>query len=870
MFVWISKQTYLFFFSCSASLAKRLRIVFSSVKSENKLFSAESFHSMCDLYQKHFVKDGYDLSDYVRACEPVSLGQYNAFLQGKSSCNETNEEDVEYLKDLLQECAPHYTDGTLHQDCDETNCQEVPENCRSSTVIYNIFHYLLPSDSALLIANGSFDVPFTLMITRISGYSEVTAEIYINEIQGRSLQDGITRIRAVGGQFKAKVFPTILLSDFKFISVALTIIIIIVWFYTNSLFVTVMSILDVVMAMVLSYFLYVVVYGISFFPFLNILTCILLLGIDADDTFIYIDIMRQVAEKHDRNVDNIVPILYETLHHGFITMFVTSFTTASALIFSASSSITAIKCFAVFSGSAVLINFVFAVTWLPASVVISQKYLGYKICEERMTRFSCFLTIRKYFSNLTNKIFQLIIPTIVLKLRYLWLMLFTLIGIGGMCVIFVYPRLKLPSKSTFQIFVLSDYIEQYDQIYADQFDFEKVGQKSMPMQFLWGLVPVDNGNQWDPDDRGSLVIDNNFNISHAESQEWLLQFCSDIKNQTFFSLKDQSENFCFIDQLKEILMEGPCDSPIFGTNVYPCCNNYDFPYEPQLFHECARKFIANSEEEIQTLARFDSEEELAGLMLSFTSSIPYSLKYETIGEFWNSVNQWEESKMSSAPKSASGGWFSCIFNEQLFYFDLQKSLLNKTPLTICLSLGVAGAVLLLTSQNVLITIYAILSIAGAVFVTVASLVLLGWEMDVLESIIMSLAVGLSVDFTIHYGVAYRIAPKEDRASKAEYAIKQLSSAITTAASSTFVAGVCMTNATILSYQQLGIFMTLVISISWAFATIFFMSLCSVIGPEGNCSQIRLPFRQTKRVHPTPVKRGWMNKIFKTLMYIIFH
>ena len=810
---------------------------------------------MCNLYRSYFLKEGYNRSDYVSSCEPVSLGQYAALLQNKSSCNETTEEDVEYLKDLLQECATHYTDGTLHQECDEANCPVMSEQCRNSSVVYNIFYYLLPSDSASKIAEGDFDVPFTLMITPIIGYSNLSAEVYVGEIQGRSgLDDGITRLRGVGGQFKDLVFPALLLSDFTLISLGVSIIILVIWLYTSSLFVTIMSILDVVMAMTLSYFLYTVVYGIHFFPFLNILTSILLLGIDADDTFIYIDIMAQVAEKHNSMKDNIVPILHETLKHASVTMFVTSFTTASALFFSASSSITTIKCFAVFSGTAVLINFVFTVTWLPATVVISQKYLGFKGCEKRLSKCSCLATLRKYFSSLTHRIFQEIIPNLVRKFRYLWLMLFTLLGIGGICVIFVYPRLKLPSKSYFQIFVLSDYLEQYDQIYADQFDFEKVGQNRMPMQFLWGLVPVDNGNEWDPDDRGSLVIDDNFNISDAESQKWLLQFCSDIKNQEFYSSIDQSNDFCFIDQMKEILMEGPCFNPIFGTNVYPCCNNYDFPYEPKLFQQCARIFFAGSGERAQTLGRFNAENNLVGVMFSFTSSVRYTLNYETIGDFWNLVNQWGKEKMDSAPKSASGGWFSSFTQEQMFYFDLQLSLVSATPISICLSLAVAGLVLLLTSRNVLITLYALLTISGAVFVTIASLVLLGWEMDVLESIIMSLAVGLSVDFTIHYGVAYRIAPIGDRASKVDYAMKQLCSAITTAAFSTFVAGVCMINATILSYQQLGIFMTLVISISWAFATFFFMSLCSVIGPEGNCSQIRLPSRQPRRVRQIPETR----------------
>ena len=215
------------------------------------------------------------------------------------------------------------------------------------------------------------------------------------------------------------------------------------------------------------------------------------------------------------------------------------------------------------------------------------------------------------------------------------------------------------------------------------------------------------------------------------------------------------------------------------------------------------------------------------------------MNYESINEFWNAVNDWGEEVIMKAPPSVSGGWFSSYISWQLFFFDLQNSLITGTPLSIAMSFGVAALVLLITTRNVLITLCAVLSISGAVFVTIGSMVLIGWELNILESTIMSLAVGLSVDFTIHYGVAYRIAPSADRASRSEYAMRQLTSAISAAAFSTFVAGACMIPATVLAYQQIGIFLTLVMTCSWFFGTFFFMSLCRALGPNRNCAQITL-------------------------------
>jgi hypothetical protein len=57
-------------------------------------------------------------------------------------------------------------------------------------------------------------------------------------------------------------------------------------------------------------------------------------------------------------------------------MFVTSFTTATAFFTSAMSPIVSIKCFSVYASLAVIVCYSLMITWLPAVVVISHKYIG--------------------------------------------------------------------------------------------------------------------------------------------------------------------------------------------------------------------------------------------------------------------------------------------------------------------------------------------------------------------------------------------------------------------------------------------------------------------------------------------------------------
>ena len=64
-------------------------------------------------------------------------------------------------------------------------------------------------------------------------------------------------------------------------------------------------------------------------------------------------------------------------------------------------------------------------------------------------------------------------------------------------------------------------------------------------------------------------------------------------------------------------------------------------------------------------------------------------------------------------------------------------------------------VLLVVTLNILVSFYAILTVTLTIFSIVGCLVLLGWKLNVLESVAVSVIIGLAVDFSLHYGVQYR-------------------------------------------------------------------------------------------------------------------
>jgi predicted RND superfamily exporter protein len=244
--------------------------------------------------------------------------------------------------------------------------------------------------------------------------------------------------------------------------------------------------------------------------------------------------------------------------------------------------------------------------------------------------------------------------------------------------------------------------------------------------------------------------------------------------------------------------------------------------------------------------------------------------------------------------------FSWFVSPQFLFYDLMREVIRGTYTSLTFSMLFALVVLLLTSGNVLITLYAMLTITFIIADTVAVFVLCGWELNILETIIIIMSVGLSVDFSkkerktyflislffhlaVHYGVAYikadwkknqshvkrsshtlkliennhknngkvahekqtffqRLKRKHQQGSVQRFrrmknSLTRVGSAVFIAGFTSFLAGVSMAPSKLTSFSQMGFFLMLIMFISWLFATWFFLPLLSFIGPTDQFGDI---------------------------------
>lgn len=825
-------------------------MVFKHAKGRS-LFTLDSITSMCHLESQHFTSHvAFLRSCYtgnLTCCSSWNLGVYVALLTGHQSCDSVTEESVAHVLNLIMKCSHYYRTKELKPDCASFGCETVPEECVAHNAVFNILHFLVDVDFMSVENPNNDHVSYAMAVFPVYAGVDIK-NIYEDNFRDRTVSDGVTTVSGLYFNIKEDLFSEYLMLDIVYPSLGIFSIVILMWIYIGSFFITLMAIVNIAMSLTIAYFLYVVVLRIPFFPFMNLTSVILLVGIGADDTFVFCDVWKQVSRDRT-NVAQVI-LMMQTLNHAALSMFVTSLTTASAFFTNTVSTITSIKCFGIFSGLAILSNFILSITWLPAVIAFQDTYLGgledhgeSMHGSGRKARYKqLWRMIRKRITDWSRVFFEKVLPFIVIRLRYAWLVLCTLLMVGGFCTIFVYPKLHLPSVPHFQLFQSSHPFEQYDFVYRKLFWFEKsqngAEYSNLPIIVVWGVKEKDTGNRLDPDSKGSLVLDGNLDVSHPDSQAWLLQFCQRLRNQTFLKPPDgwQLEN-CFIESLKYWMEFRDCDD----VNMAPCCRNATFPYDASLFQYCLEMATHDLHQEYP--AYFDKRKpgprflavnnSISALLVEFDSRTSFSYVYEDMKEFVDHVDGWMKDQLETAPEGMSGGWFT----SDLDFFDLQDHLARGAPLALGLSVIIATLVLLLTTGNIVISCCAIASIAGTLFVTIGTLVLLGWQLNIMESVILSVAVGLAIDFTVHYGVAYSLAPAQDREGRVVFSLSRMGSAIAMAALTTFTAGVLMMPANILSYTQMGTFLVLITTVSWTFSTFFFHSVCRICGPEGHTGSL---------------------------------
>ena len=144
-------------------------------------------------------------------------------------------------------------------------------------------------------------------------------------------------------------------------------------FHTKSLWISSLAVFSIGTSFLTSNLIYRTILGFRYFGFFHIVAMFIILGIGADDLFVFLDVWKNTAYKTYPSLAHRLSDSYRT---SACSMFVTSLTTAVAFFASAFSPLLAAKSFGVFAGLLVVVNYISVIIFFPPVVITHHKYFS--------------------------------------------------------------------------------------------------------------------------------------------------------------------------------------------------------------------------------------------------------------------------------------------------------------------------------------------------------------------------------------------------------------------------------------------------------------------------------------------------------------
>ena len=215
----------------------------------------------------------------------------------------------------------------------------------------------------------------------------------------------------------------------------------------------------------------------------------------------------------------------------------------------------------------------------------------------------------------------------------------------------------------------------------------------------------------------------------------------------------------------------------------------------------------------------------------------------------NRVIKFVEAQQQSMPVEL--GHLTYDGEQQFLWADTMEALRASLFEGLAICFPLAFVVLLFSTENLLVALYAIVGIALIVASVLGTVELVyGWDLGIVESLMGNLVVGFSVDYTIHLGHMFVAAGREhdlqSSLDRFSFAIRKMGGTVVGGAVTTLGAGLFMLPCQLVFFHKLGLLMVTTIFFSLLYSFGFVMPLLAAAGPSGDRFAFR-PVSALRRV-----------------------
>jgi len=125
------------------------------------------------------------------------------------------------------------------------------------------------------------------------------------------------------------------------------------------------------------------------------------------------------------------------------------------------------------------------------------------------------------------------------------------------------------------------------------------------------------------------------------------------------------------------------------------------------------------------------------------------------------------------------------------WLNFNGNLINDAVTGVIISLSFAFIVILLTTQNIIVTVISVFCIASIIIQMMSMIQIMGWQFGTIESICVIVLVGIAFDYVSHFAHLYMISPFENKKERVDYAYQHMGQTILGGALTSNLTGVFM-------------------------------------------------------------------------------
>ncbi|XP_077977450.1 protein dispatched homolog 1-like [Glandiceps talaboti] len=639
-----------------------------------------------------------------------------------------------------------------------------------------------------------------------------------------------------------------------------------IWFQTKSLWITVFAVLGIMASFLSANFIYRYILDFRFFGIFHILSLFIILGIGADDVFVFMDTWTSTGFDSYSGLEYRLSDVYRRASG---TMLVTSLTTAVAFFVNGFSPLLAVKTFGIFAGILVIVNYLTVIVFFPTVVIIY--HTSWRHCV-----WCCWLPFVKSRTGSTDKLNQ---PKerknkvvrffkgpyfrFVTHKAYRWIIVLVFVAI---VTVFTYFARKLgPDEEAVKIFKDGNNFVEFNDKSSKAFVPSESDETTV--YIVWGMENQDlsSCHHTDYECTGQTIWDDSFDLNPTPSQKAIKDFCYKLQNLTEREIADL--------HIKRDIVTGELKINCFIDNMYGFYQNLNLTNYPNgtdvsmPIGEIEMHSVMNANPDIfDTSHLHDTFYRYFETGLGYWLTMGYTGKANTDYEEYRhllgeELDKWDSTytvpgtdiygtrmKYAAITVKTSLSFGSVGYDSGMKILNAWETFVDNETLAdsavkgIILGITLAFPVLVIATQNVIIGTMATVSIGLTTVCVIGMIPMLGWKLGLLESLNLSLIVGLAVDYVVHLAEGYHLSQKEDRLGRLHDMLEHVGVSVVSGAATTLGASLFMLFAQILLAMQFGIFMFCTIGFSLLFSMGLFTTILGIMGPQGDTGSLLVIYR----------------------------